>query len=472
MAGLMSALALAADRHQVRLFERDGPPPAGAPDDVFQSWRRRGASQLRHTHAFRARLTNLLRDEHPAFFASLGPYGLRRQPLADVWPTSSAGPYAWRDADEDLTPLMGRRTTLETALRRHLAAQPNVAFHDDRVVTGLVSETDAMGRLVIGGLRTAAGAAHGDLVIDAAGRLSPVWDWLKALGAAVPETDALSAGIVYFTQFYRLERDADIAAPVVGDLGYLQFGVIPAEAGHFSITLAIPESDDALRLAAARPERFAALIDRIPAAAQWTRKSQAVGRPVGMGDLKSRWRSLCVDARPLALNLFPVGDSLVLTNPLYGRGCTLAALQAHLLRDVLRREASPTGRARLYTRQVQRTLRSVFEDMRARDRALRARLAPAGHDDRSDGWRRLAADYLQYGQAVAARCDPPTVRAALRAFHLVDPPHAWKRRPRTLAKSLAAWIGAARGQAVAPPAAPGRDELLAATAALVPPAAS
>jgi 2-polyprenyl-6-methoxyphenol hydroxylase-like FAD-dependent oxidoreductase len=460
MAGLMSALALAPAGHQIAIFERDGPPPPCAPDEIFHTWRRHGASQLRHTHAFRARLTNLLRDEHPAFFSTLSGYGMRKLSLADAWPSGSAGAYIKHEFDDRLAPLVGRRTTLETALRRYLDGLPNVRFHDGEVVTGLIAET-AAGCPSINGVNTRHGPAKGDIVIDAAGRLSPIWDWLDDLGGAVAQSEVQPAGIVYFTQFYRFRQHECLSAPVVGDMGYLQFGVIPAEDVHFSITLAIPERDLDLRRAASRPETFAAMIDRIPAAATWAQKACAVGRPIGMGDLKSRWRGICAAGRPVALNLFPVGDSLILTNPLYGRGCTLAGIEAHLLRDVLRVEPSATGRAILYTQRVWRELRAVFDDMRARDQAMLDRMEGRAAAKPVAWWRSLIADYVKNGQGVAARTDPPTIRAALRAFHLLDPPHAWKRHPRTLVKSLQARIDRSCRKTMLPVASsPSRDELL------------
>ena len=46
------------------MLERDATPLPADPDAAF-AWDRRGAPQVRHSHAFLARLRNLLRDRHP-----------------------------------------------------------------------------------------------------------------------------------------------------------------------------------------------------------------------------------------------------------------------------------------------------------------------------------------------------------------------------------------------------------------------
>ena len=77
MAGLWSALALASEGRDVVLIERDPPPPDGGAEAVFEHWRRRGASQLRHSHAFLARLHELIAREHPALLQALKRAGAR-----------------------------------------------------------------------------------------------------------------------------------------------------------------------------------------------------------------------------------------------------------------------------------------------------------------------------------------------------------------------------------------------------------
>ena len=71
VAGLGCALALSSEGHSVTLIERDATPMPVSPDDAFTHWERRGAPQVHHSHAFLARLRNLLRDRAPEVLAAL-----------------------------------------------------------------------------------------------------------------------------------------------------------------------------------------------------------------------------------------------------------------------------------------------------------------------------------------------------------------------------------------------------------------
>ena len=55
-----------------------------------------------------------------------------------------------------------------------------------------------------------------------------------------------------------------------------------------------------------------------------------------MAGLRNRYRPLVVDDTPVALGFLTVGDASVCTNPLYGRGCSLALVHAFGLADALR----------------------------------------------------------------------------------------------------------------------------------------
>ena len=62
--GLAAALSLSKMGSEITIFERDDTPMPSSPDEAFK-WDRRGAPQVRHSHALLGRLHNLLRDFHP-----------------------------------------------------------------------------------------------------------------------------------------------------------------------------------------------------------------------------------------------------------------------------------------------------------------------------------------------------------------------------------------------------------------------
>ncbi|GGE13645.1 hypothetical protein GCM10011529_20030 [Polymorphobacter glacialis] len=73
IAGLCTALSLAPMGRRVVILERDAGPPEGTADEAFRDWQRPGVSHLRQSHAFLARLRNIIRDNHPELLAELTP---------------------------------------------------------------------------------------------------------------------------------------------------------------------------------------------------------------------------------------------------------------------------------------------------------------------------------------------------------------------------------------------------------------
>src|ERR1700704_6683067 len=115
VAGLGSALALSRQGHEVVVLERDRTPLPHDPDEAFQ-WDRRGAPQVRHSHALLARLRNLLRDRYPDVLEALYAAGVTDWPLT-VKPPPTIDDSSPQPGDEDLVMLACRRTTFEWVLR-------------------------------------------------------------------------------------------------------------------------------------------------------------------------------------------------------------------------------------------------------------------------------------------------------------------------------------------------------------------
>ncbi len=464
IAGLSVALALAPTGRKITLLERDAAPPDGGAEAVFDHWQRRGASQLRHSHAFLARLRTLIAMEHPALLAALREAGARELRFADGLPDAIKARYTPAPQDEEMAIIVRRRTTLEMVIRRYVEQSPNVSVRSEVFVSGLITDRDASGSLVARGFRLQDGEEiRADLVIDAGGRASPMTDWLVEAGATVTEA-AENCEILYYTRFYEFapgqsDPPRGRHAPN-GDLGYLKFGVFPADNGTFSITMAVPEVEETLRAAVVRPEIFEAICARLPGVAAWTdpERAKPVSKVYAMGDLKSRWREMAPDGRPAALNAFFVGDSLVRTNPLYGRGCSFAAIEAHALRDVLAETRDPLARGTLYSRRTRELLEPFYDDMRSQDRGA-ARRAEHGVDP---GYRpplkaRLLRRFIEDGVGVAIRQDAELFRAAMRAFHMLEPPRAWLEKPSTLLKVVGVMARGRKANAHLYPEKPGPD---------------
>jgi 2-polyprenyl-6-methoxyphenol hydroxylase-like FAD-dependent oxidoreductase len=470
MAGLWTALALGPTGREVVLLERDPSPPDGGPDEAFEGWTRRGVGHLRHSHAFLARLRLLIRDEHPELLAELLAAGCRDLTFEDGLTDIHKRSYVPEPVDGDLAILTSRRTTLELIMRRYVERQPNVTIRSGAFVKALKITPGAV-PIVTGLIVEDADGQHeliADLVVDAGGRTSGAIEQLREAGAVIEE-EFEDCGILYFTRHYRLNPGVSEPergkAPLTGDLEYLKFGVFPGDNGCFSITLCVPEIEEELRKRIVDPATFDAACASLPGLTPWVDPATAtpISRVFGMGDLHSRWRDLAPGGKAAVLGFFPAGDSHVRSNPLYGRGCSFAAVSAHLVRDALQMFSDPAARLEAYQRRVGAELRPYYDVMRDADRSAirRARQAlTPGYQPSLKS--RLTKRFLEDGVAIAVRSDVDLLRAALRGFHMLEDPQAWLKRPKNLAKVMGYWArGRSRNaEAYRPRGGPEREEML------------
>jgi hypothetical protein len=182
-----------------------------------------------------------------------------------------------------------------------------------------------------------------------------------------------------------------------------------------------------------------------------------------MGDLISRWRTMLADGQPSVLGYIPVGDALVRTNPLYGRGCSFAAVGAGVLRDALDSTPNPARRLAKYVAGVDAELRPFFEHMRDQDRGAIKRAKAAltvNYIPRLKA--RLMTSFIEDGINIALRSDIAMLRQALRGFHMLEHPSAWLKKPGNFARVLGYWARGKRANAAAypPKAGPDRETLM------------
>lgn len=467
MAGLWSAMALAGPDREVTVLDRDPPPPPGGPDAAFDDWQRRGVGHLRHSHAFLARLRTLARDRHPALLEALLAEGVRELGFEGSLTAKHKETYVPAPIDRDLAILTSRRTTLELVMRRYAEGLPGVTMRPQTFVKGLKIAPGAP-PTVNGVVLEDGTELTADLVVDAQGKGSLAYEWLADAGVAIPESSE-PCGVIYFTRHYRLrpgqEEPPRGAGSTTGDLGFLKFGVFPGDNGCFSITLCVPEVEEEMRKAIVDPEVFDGLCRKLPGLVPWIEpeRTEATSRVFGMGQLESRWRDLAANGQPAVLGFFPVGDGVVRTNPLYGRGCSFAAVSAHLLKDALDAGPDPAQRLLTYRAGLERELRPYYDVMRKADQSAIRRARAALMPPRKPSLKgRLAKSFLEDGVAIAIREDVELLRAFLRGFHMLEHPQAWLKRPRNLAKIVRVWARGKAANAASYPVlgAPERAEML------------
>jgi 2-polyprenyl-6-methoxyphenol hydroxylase-like FAD-dependent oxidoreductase len=449
IAGLGVALAFGNSDYRVTIIDRDPATPEGSPEEAFQSWERRGATQLRHSHVFLGRLTTLLRTRYPELMQELLGSGTRIFGFADGLPPSLQDTYRPMPGDEDLAILFSRRTTLELVMRRYASRLPNVTFINDAGVRGVISARSAENVLALEGLKVERNGVvedmRADVMVDASGRNTSFPDWLRAAGATVTEEES-PAGILYFTRHYKLRDGAEEpvrdGTPGAGDLGYIKFGVFPADNRHFSVTLAVPEIETALRMAIVKPDVFDAICMEIRGCARWVApaRSEAASQVFSMGNLRSVWRSYVNAGQPQVLNFFAVGDAAVRTNPLYGRGCSSGVVHAHLLRQTLDTSNTARVRAVLFDADTRKALRPFYDSMVKQDKQAIRRAEHERDPNYVPSFRaKMMKSFVEDAIGPATRGDVEILRAMSRAFHMIDDPTAWLKKPATLAGVMRFW---------------------------------
>ena len=458
VSGLGSALVLARQGHHVTVIERDDTPMPDSADAAFE-WDRRGAPQVRHSHAFLARLVGLLRADYPDVYESLLAEGATEMRFGDDLPPTITD-FMREPGDDDLVMLACRRTTFEWVLRRAALAEGRVRFEVGVGVDGVVCDAakapqqaptvDGVVAPHVTGVRLADGrVVSGDLVVVAAGRRSALSEWLEAAGTAPIEEEVEDTGIVYFSRFYKLRDGYEYpprTGPIGGDLGYLKYGVFVGDNRSFSVTLATPTSDDEMRRLLADPVVFDECARHLVATAPWLDgRAEPITESVHvMAGLLNRRRHYVRDGNPVVTGLLPVGDAVLCTNPLYGRGCTFAFVGAHLLsQSVLAHGDDPVALAAHYDAALRRDLvpwyeAGVQQDAEAR-RVAAAHLAGEDPDGDTTDPRTFMRSVFREGLLPALRFDSTVLRAFFRTLNLLSAPDAMATDPDVGARVLAVW---------------------------------
>jgi 2-polyprenyl-6-methoxyphenol hydroxylase-like FAD-dependent oxidoreductase len=426
---LATALALGDAGHRVTLLERDATPMPASADEAF-TWARRGAPQVRHSNALLARLRNTLRDHAPAVLAELLEAGATEIAFTENLPESLSDRDP-RPGDEDLVGLACRRTTFEWVVRKHVLAMPSVELRDGVAVTGLlVSGADAPPHVT--GVRTDHGDFVADLVVDASGPRSASATWLADAGVVEPAEEVHPSAIVYLSRFYRLRDGATqpiAEGPIAGDLGFLKFAVFVGDNHTFSVTLAVDADDKDLRTRLAEPESFDRAARQLEVIAPWLDgRSEPITDVHSMAGLRNRKRTFVDDGAPIVTGFVAVGDASVCTNPLYGRGCSLAFVHAYALADVVAAHGSdPRALVLAFDDATSRELDPWFKAAVRQDNEARALIESNGATASDDGTvdpQAFMRSVFREGLLPALRTSPVVFRAFLRWFNLLADPNA------------------------------------------------
>jgi flavin-dependent dehydrogenase len=478
VAGLITSLALARDGHKVTILEKDPTPVPESPAEAYKEWQRHGAPQVMHSHAFLGRMHNMIRDREPELLRKLLEAGAEELNFRDSVHQLFEDP-EFEPSDDDITLLACTRLTFEWVLRRHVLETGLVNVRDGVAVTGFEAVPDAQSSLPrVTGVRMAgedvaeSEVLSGDLIVDTSGRRTKLGDWLADIGAKELVAVSSPTGIFYATRFYRLrdgQERPNSDGFVGGDLGYLKFGIFPADARTFSITLAAAPDDDLMR-AVLRTDGFDKVAQTLPLVAEWIdpQISEPISNTHGMANLNNMHRLLVKDGAPLALGVVAVGDALVHANPLTGRGCSLAWISAYALTEAIKKFPDDLMAIALELNDVvQRDCAPwLAAQMRSDKDAIETnRLLRDGKDpfqveleDGSTDPKAYARNFVRDGLFPATRENLGLMRTFARMAHMLDMPDDLTQNPEVMQLALESYER--RGDRPPRLLGPSRDEML------------
>jgi 2-polyprenyl-6-methoxyphenol hydroxylase-like FAD-dependent oxidoreductase len=423
--GLTTALLLAHDGHHVTVLERDAATPT-APEAAFTSWERRGVPQFRLPHVLVPRVREILDDELPHVNVALLAAGAHRSNrIADLPATLTGG---CRPGDERFDQITGRRAMVEATLAAIAEQTDGVDVRRGVVVRALVPGSGRpAGVPHVTGVALATGERIGaDLVVDCSGRRSTVPAMLETIGATRPVEEVGDAGFVYSCRHFRGAELPPAFGPPLQPYDSLSFVTIAGDNGTWSVGVMASSADTWMRRAS-DAEVWTRIVRSYPLIAHWIDAEPLTDVQV-MARTPDRMTRYVVDGNVVATGVVAVGDAAACTSPAYGRGTALAAMQAVVLRDVLR-DVSPVDAVELAHRWHDRVgnivhpfVADTLDQARHRHAEIGAQIDGRRYATNDPAWR--------FGQALgrAAAHDPELLRAMMSVAAVFERGTTFARR--------------------------------------------
>jgi 2-polyprenyl-6-methoxyphenol hydroxylase-like FAD-dependent oxidoreductase len=284
----------------------------------------------------------------------------------------------------------------------------------------------------------------------ATGRKSNLVDHLLAIGARPPLESAEESAFFYYTRFFRGSHQPQFRAGFLANFHSFSLLTLASDSGTWSVTVFFFSGDSAMK-ALRDPARWTNLISACPAHAHWL-DGEPISDVLPMGGVTDRYRRLLVDGLPVATGVLAVGDALVCTNPVGGRGISMGLMHAIGTAEVVRQHMhDPVELARAHDRMTQARVTPWYTFTVGSDRARTAQITAA-----VQGRPAPLPTGPSAALGVAMLHDPTLFRAAMEIIGLLTHPQEVFARPGLIDRVMEL----ADVHAPVEPQGPSRPELL------------
>jgi 2-polyprenyl-6-methoxyphenol hydroxylase-like FAD-dependent oxidoreductase len=410
--GLLAARVLSEFYGTVTVVERDKLSDAVAP--------RRGVPQGRHFHVLWSRGSRELGELFPGLHDDLVAAGATvcdDGSLAQVSIRVAGHEYNRTGKFSDPTSVVIHllsRPLLESQIRRRVAAIPTVEFLDghDMVEPIAAQPQQVTGALVVNRDSGVEQKLEADLVVDAMGRSARTPAFLDQLGYGRPPMERSLANASYSSQLMRIpagviDEKMIFVIPEAERQTGGAFSIYEHDTWIFTVArLAGNEPPDNLPEMLALAEKFAP-----PAVVHALKHGEPVGGVSVFRYPGGTWRRYDKMSRfPAGFLVF--GDAIASTNPIYGQGMTVAALEAASLRECLSNSNGHLSR-RFFDAAAQHVgplwASNQFNDI---------------YMANGSGEQTIPRELLDFREEVlaAAEHSPALTEKLFRAMNLIDPP--------------------------------------------------
>lgn len=336
-----AARVLAEFFDHVVVLENDTLPTDASP--------RPGTPQSKHLHVLLAGGQRALSSLFPGFEQDLVAAGAQTYQVSTVATYEFPGYESFPRRDLGFPAFSMTRPLLESVVRKHFQAVPNITLHQRCRAQQLITTPD--GSRVTGVTCLHSGGQvqdiPADLVLDASSNGQLTLNLLAAFGLPAPREATVGVEMGYSTMLFEPPADAPADFRVVvtmSDPPNNRRGAIlvPVEGNRWIVSLG--GSHDCKP-----PEDEAGFMDFLQRLRTHTiynavKNAKRLSSITRYHFKASRWRHFeALQNFPAAL--IPFGDTICRFNPIYGQGMSVAAKEAALLRDLL--SASAAGNSAL-----------------------------------------------------------------------------------------------------------------------------